>query len=66
MMVGPRIFHTGDVIYGAGWGAIHNDAADLRDARSALIRIKAEGGSASYSYKNYNQYSRFVNSKAQE
>ncbi|KAH8119769.1 hypothetical protein DFH11DRAFT_6289 [Phellopilus nigrolimitatus] len=57
-MVGPRIFHTGDVIYGAGWGEIHNDVADLNDARSALIRIKAEGGPASFSYKNYNQYSR--------
>ena len=60
MRVGPRIFHTGDVIYGAGWGSLHNDVADLRDARSALLRIKLEGGPASYSYKNYNQYSRLV------
>ncbi|THH10405.1 hypothetical protein EW145_g1350 [Phellinidium pouzarii] len=57
-MVGPRIFHTGDIIYGAGAGSIHNDVADLDDARSALIRIKVEGGPASFSYKNYNQYSR--------
>lgn len=57
-MVGPRIFHTGDVIYGAGAGGIHNTVADLTDAHSALIRIKAEGGPASFSYKNYNQPSR--------
>ncbi len=38
----------------------HNDVADMEDALSALIRIKVEGGPASYSYKNYNQYSRFV------
>ena len=59
-MIGPRIFHTGDVIYGAGYPVIHNDVADMDDAYSALIRIKAEGGPASYSYKNYNQYSRSV------
>lgn len=58
LTVGPRIFHTGHVIYGAGSGDIHNTAADLTDARSALIRIKAEGGPASFSYKNYNQPSR--------
>ncbi|KAL5533836.1 hypothetical protein ACEPAG_296 [Sanghuangporus baumii] len=57
-MAGPRIFHTGDVIYGAGAGGIHNTVADLTDARSALIRIKVEGGPASFSYKNYNQPSR--------
>ena len=59
-MVGPRIFHTGDVIYGAGEPGIHNDVADEDDARSALIRIRAEGGYSSFSYKNYNQYSRLV------
>lgn len=61
-MVGPRIFHTGDVIYGAGAEQIHNDVADMADAYSALIRIKVEGGPASFSYKNYNQPSRQVNS----
>jgi hypothetical protein len=30
----------------------------MAEARSALIRIKAEGGDASFSYKNYNQPSR--------
>lgn len=59
-MVGPRIFHTGNVIYGAEAPKYHSDVADMDDALSALIRIKAEGGSASFSYKNYNQYSRHV------
>ncbi|KAJ3857343.1 hypothetical protein EV368DRAFT_77833 [Lentinula lateritia] len=52
--VGPRIFHTGDVIYGAGAPGIHADVVDMNDARSTLIRIKAEGGPISTSYKNYN------------
>lgn len=30
----------------------------MDEARSALIRIKAEGGPASFSYKNYNLPSR--------
>jgi len=59
-MIGPRIFHTGNVIYGAEAPKYHNDVADMADARSALIRIKVEGGPASFSYKNYNQYSRWV------
>ncbi|KLO20114.1 hypothetical protein SCHPADRAFT_923945 [Schizopora paradoxa] len=57
-MIGPRIYHTGNVIYGAQAPRYHNDVADMHDAISALIRIKVEGGPASYSYKNYNQYSR--------
>ncbi|KAJ4475736.1 hypothetical protein J3R30DRAFT_3294599 [Lentinula aciculospora] len=52
--VGPRIFHTGDVIYGAGAPGIHADVVDMDDAYSTLIRIKAEGGPISTSYKNYN------------
>ncbi|KIK54484.1 hypothetical protein GYMLUDRAFT_177108 [Collybiopsis luxurians FD-317 M1] len=52
--VGPRIFHTGDVIYGAGGVGIHADVVDMADAYSTLIRIKAEGGPISTSYKNYN------------
>ncbi|KAH7914053.1 hypothetical protein BJ138DRAFT_1177560 [Hygrophoropsis aurantiaca] len=57
-MIGPRIFHTGDVIYGGSDYSIHQDIADEAEARSALIRIKAEGGPASFSYKNYNLPSR--------
>lgn len=53
-MVGPRLFHTGTVIYGASEYSIHQDIASMREAREALIRIKAEGGDASWSYKNYN------------
>ncbi|KAI0345072.1 hypothetical protein BDW22DRAFT_1370795 [Trametopsis cervina] len=56
--VGPRIFHTGDVIYGAGIESVHQDITTLQEAYSALIRIKAEGGPASFSYKNYNLPSR--------
>lgn len=57
-MVGPRIFTVGNAIYGAGFTALHQDIVDLEEAKSALIRIKAEGGPASISYKNYNLPSR--------
>ncbi|KAA1472917.1 hypothetical protein DENSPDRAFT_839311 [Dentipellis sp. KUC8613] len=54
-MVGPRIFQTGNPIYGSsgGGGAIHQSIVDDAEARSALVRIKVEGGPASFSYKNY-------------
>ena len=57
-MAGPRIFQVGDIIYGAGYGGIHQDITTMDEAYSALIRIKAEGGPASFSYKNYNLPSR--------
>ena len=57
-MVGPRIYHTGDIIYGAGAPGIHQDIVSMEEAKSALLRIKAEGGPSSYSYKNYNLPSR--------
>ncbi|TRM63712.1 hypothetical protein BD626DRAFT_569086 [Schizophyllum amplum] len=57
-IVGPRIFHTGDVIYGAGEAGLHEDIANHQEAYSALIRIKAEGGPFSHSYKNYQLPSR--------
>ena len=56
--VGPRIFHTGTVIYGGGAPGLHEDITTLDEAYSALIRIKAEGGPASFSYKNYQLPSR--------
>ena len=59
-MVGPRIYHTGDIIYGAGAPGIHQDIVSMDEAKSALIRIKVEGGPSSYSYKNYNLPSRYV------
>ncbi|SJL04872.1 uncharacterized protein ARMOST_08243 [Armillaria ostoyae] len=42
--VGPRIFQVGDVIYGMGDPGYHQDIVDMDEARSALIRIKVEGG----------------------
>ncbi|KAL0947553.1 hypothetical protein HGRIS_013647 [Hohenbuehelia grisea] len=57
-LVGPRIFTVGDIIYGAGAPGIHQDIASSQEAHSALVRIKAEGGPASISYKNYNLPSR--------
>ncbi|EJF62664.1 hypothetical protein DICSQDRAFT_57465 [Dichomitus squalens LYAD-421 SS1] len=53
-LVGPRIFQTGTIIYGAGAPVYHEDVVSLEDAKSALLRIKAEGGPSSFSYKNYN------------
>jgi hypothetical protein len=58
MMIGPRIFSVGHVIYGAGNPTLHQDIADVDEAFAALTRIKAEGGPASISYKNYNLPSR--------
>lgn len=57
--IGPRIFTVGDVIYGGLAPSLHQDIADSAEAHSALVRIKAEGGRASTSYKNYNLPSRY-------
>ncbi|GLB35482.1 putative amidohydrolase family protein [Lyophyllum shimeji] len=57
-LIGPRIFTVGDIIYGAGEAGVHQDIVDEAEAYSALARIKAEGGPASISYKNYNLPSR--------
>ncbi|KAI5987546.1 hypothetical protein EDD15DRAFT_2173549 [Pisolithus albus] len=54
LMIGPRIFHTGQIIYGASSYSYHHDIANTEEAKEALTRIKVEGGSASWSYKNYN------------
>ena len=59
-MVGPRIFSVGSVIYGAAIDGLHQEIVNMDEAVSALIRIKAEGGPGSISYKNYNIPSRFV------
>lgn len=56
--IGPRIFQTGTVIYGASGPGFHQSIADMDEARSALVRLKAEGGPISTSYKNYNIPSR--------
>ncbi|KAG6332695.1 hypothetical protein ID866_6396 [Astraeus odoratus] len=54
LMIGPRIFHTGLIIYGASSYSYHFDIANVDEAKEALTRIKVEGGPASWSYKNYN------------
>lgn len=54
LMIGPRIFQTGQIIYGASDYSYHLDIATTQEAKEALTRIKAEGGQASWSYKNYN------------
>ncbi|KAF9265845.1 hypothetical protein L218DRAFT_121543 [Marasmius fiardii PR-910] len=53
--IGPRILHTGSVIYGAADNELHQTAVDMDDAMAILTRIKAEGGPYGISYKNYNQ-----------
>ncbi|KXN80760.1 hypothetical protein AN958_07836, partial [Leucoagaricus sp. SymC.cos] len=57
-MIGPRIYTVGDIVYGAGSYPIHQDITTQEEANSALLRIKAQGGPASISYKNYNIPSR--------
>ncbi|KAF5330696.1 hypothetical protein D9619_006044 [Psilocybe cf. subviscida] len=57
-MVGPRIFSVGSPILGGHFHLLHQEIVDMNEARSALTRIKAEGGPAASSYKNYNLVSR--------
>jgi imidazolonepropionase-like amidohydrolase len=57
--VGPRIFSVGTIIYGAGEAGYYQDVTDMDEAKSALVRIKAEGGGYAISYKNYNIPSRW-------
>ncbi|KAH7101042.1 hypothetical protein BKA62DRAFT_657878 [Auriculariales sp. MPI-PUGE-AT-0066] len=52
-IIAPRILHTGRVIYGGDGNGYHHEVVDFDQAREALTRIKAEGGPASFSYKNY-------------
>lgn len=50
-MVGPRIFSTGTILYGAD-GAFKAEIDSLDDARSHLRRMQAHGA---FSVKSYNQ-----------
>ncbi|MCM4150888.1 amidohydrolase [Arenibacter sp. N53] len=50
-MVGPRIFSTGAILYGAD-GDFKATVNNLEDARSAILRTKAFGA---FSVKSYNQ-----------
>ncbi|KAJ4389656.1 hypothetical protein N0V93_007128 [Gnomoniopsis smithogilvyi] len=52
-MYGPRVFHTGDVLYGSTQPPVYTEINSRADARSALLRIKVEGGASSFSAKNY-------------
>ncbi|KAF5324764.1 hypothetical protein D9611_004184 [Ephemerocybe angulata] len=52
--VGPRIFSTGIPVYSAADSVAYQDVTDMDEARSALVRIKVEGGEYAISYKNYN------------
>ncbi|MCD6063309.1 MAG: amidohydrolase [Flavipsychrobacter sp.] len=51
MMVGPRVFSTGTILYGAD-GDARTIVNTIEDAKSALIRTKALGA---FSVKSYNQ-----------
>lgn len=51
MIVAPRIFSTGTILYGAA-GAFKAEVESLDDARSHLRRMKAVGA---FSVKSYNQ-----------
>ncbi|MFZ1705444.1 MAG: amidohydrolase family protein [Saprospiraceae bacterium] len=51
LMVGPRIFSTGTILYGAD-GDFKAEINSLEDAKSALRRTKALGA---FSVKSYNQ-----------
>ena len=46
------------VIYGADLPGHHHEIINMDEAREALVRIKAEGGPSSFSYKNYQLPSR--------
>ncbi|MBT8078709.1 MAG: PD40 domain-containing protein [Gammaproteobacteria bacterium] len=50
-ILGPRIFSTGDIVYGAK-SSYYADVQSLDDARKHIRRLKAQGAR---SVKNYNQ-----------
>ncbi len=52
MLIGPRIFSTAEVIYGAKAAEVYAEINSLDDALAHVRRLKAEGG---HSIKNYNQ-----------
>lgn len=52
-MYGPRVFHTGDVLYGSTQPSVYTEINSLQDAHDALLRVKIEGGNSSFSVKNY-------------
>jgi len=50
--LGPRIFSTGEVVYGAKAGGFYARIDSIDDARAHVRRLKAQGAHA---IKNYNQ-----------
>jgi len=51
-IIGPRIFSTGEIIYGAKAAGVYAEIDSLEDALSHVRRLKAQGA---HSVKNYNQ-----------
>ena len=52
MVLGPRIFSTGEIVYGAKAADVYAEINNLDDALAHVRRLKAQGG---HSVKNYNQ-----------
>ena len=52
LMLGPRVFSTGEVVYGAKSPDVYARIDSYDDALAHVRRIKAQGG---HSIKNYNQ-----------
>ncbi|WP_374408423.1 amidohydrolase family protein [Pelagerythrobacter sp.] len=52
MLLGPRIFSTGEIVYGAKAAGVYARIDSYEDALAHVRRIKAQGG---ISIKNYNQ-----------
>jgi imidazolonepropionase-like amidohydrolase/Tol biopolymer transport system component len=52
LIMGPRIFSTGEVVYGAKAADVYAQIDSLDDALAHVRRLKAQGG---HSVKNYNQ-----------
>ncbi|KAI8244751.1 hypothetical protein K4K57_003878 [Colletotrichum sp. SAR 10_99] len=52
-MYGPRVYHTGNVLYGSTQPSVYTEINSLADARDALSRIKEEGVDSSFTVKNY-------------
>jgi imidazolonepropionase-like amidohydrolase/Tol biopolymer transport system component len=52
LILAPRIFSTGEIIYGAKAAGVFADIGDFEDALAHVRRLKAQGA---WSVKNYNQ-----------
>ena len=52
LMLAPRTFSTGEVVYGAKAAGVHAVINSIDDARNHVRRLKAQGA---HSIKNYNQ-----------